>query len=83
MASDKKEANNYAVGEQARVISGPGCQVKLTLAGGENVAPGDQLVCGADGKVVKKGTGAGMVVAQTLHSSNVTGDAEIACKLLI
>ena len=83
VAADKKLTDNYAVGEQMRIINGPGCKVKLKLTGGENVAPGDQLQVGADGKVVKKGTGSGMVVAQALESSNVTADAWIAAKLLI
>lgn len=77
------EETAYAVGDQARLITGPGCHVKLLLKGGENVAVGDQLVCAADGKVAKQGTATAMVVAQALESSNVTGDAEIAAKLLI
>lgn len=86
VASDKLEANNYAVGDQARVIRGPsGLQVKVTLLASENVTRGDRLVTAANGKVAKQAVGAmgaqGSVVAIADESSNVTVDAEIAATL--
>ena len=81
VAADKKESDNYAVGEQARLLTGVYVG-KVTLLAAENVAPGDRLVTAADGKVAKLAVGAlgatGAVIAVALESSNVTVDAEIA-----
>ena len=81
VAADKKEADAYAVGEQARLLTGV-YEGKVTLLAGENVAPGDRLVTAANGKVAKLAVGAlgaqGSVIAVALESSNVTVDAEIA-----
>ena len=81
VAGDKKESDAYAVGEQARLLTGV-YKGKVTLLAGENVAPGDRLVTAANGKVAKLAVGAlgaqGSVIAVALESSNVTVDAEIA-----
>ncbi|MDH5390746.1 MAG: hypothetical protein OEX10_06300 [Candidatus Bathyarchaeota archaeon] len=81
VAPDKKESDAYAVGEQARLLTGV-YEGKVTLLAGENVAPGDRLVTAANGKVAKLAVGAlgaqGAVIAVALESSNVTVDAEIA-----
>jgi len=83
VAPDKLESDNYAVGDQCKVITGPsGIVVKLRLKAAENVTRGDPLVCAADGQVAKQAVGAmggqGSVVAIALESSNVTVLAEIA-----
>lgn len=78
--SGELEETAYAVGDQAKVVIGE-CIAKLTLLGGESVAPGDNLVSAADGKVAKQAVGAmgaqGMVIGQAMETSNVTVDAEI------
>ena len=80
VAPDKKEADAYAVGDQARVVKGE-CIAKLTLLASENVTRGDALVTAADGKLAKQAVGAmgsqGDVVGHAEESSNVTVDAEI------
>lgn len=81
VASDKKESDNYAVGDRAMLVEGE-CYAKLTLLAGEIVSPGDMLVAAANGKVAKQAVGAmgsqGQVIGQALESSNITVDAEIA-----
>lgn len=80
VAPNKKKSENYAVGDQARVVVGE-CLAVLTLLAGENVARGDRLVTAADGKLAKLATGAmgaqGSVVATAWESSNTVGDAQI------
>ena len=81
VAAEKKESDAYAVGEQARLLTGIYVG-KVTLLAAENVAPGDRLVTAADGKVAKLAVGAlgatGAVIGVALEASNVTVDAEIA-----
>jgi hypothetical protein len=76
----KLESDHYEVGDQVIVVMGE-CIAKLTLLASENVAPGDWLVCAADGKVAKQAVGAmggqGGPIGQALELSNVTVDAEI------
>jgi len=76
----KKKTDNYAVGDQAKVVVGE-CLAVLTLLASEDVTRGDPLVTAADGKLAKQAVGAmgaqGQVVATTYESSNVTVDAEI------
>lgn len=80
VAPDKKESDNYAVGEQVMVVKGE-CIAKLTLLANENVVLGDKLVTAADGKVAKLAVGAmgaqGDVVGTAEEASNVAQDAEI------
>jgi hypothetical protein len=80
VAPTKKKIDNYAVGDQAKVIFGE-CLAVLTLLANENVTRGDPLVTAADGKLAKQAVGAmggqGSVVAYAWESSNVTTDAEI------
>jgi hypothetical protein len=75
-----KKTDNYAVGDQARVVLGE-CLAVLTLLASENVTRGNPLVTAADGKLAKQAVGAmgaqGKVVAYAWESSNVTTDAEI------
>jgi hypothetical protein len=76
----KKKIDNYAVGDQAKVVIGE-CLAVLTLLASENVTRGDPLVTAADGKVAKLAVGAmgsqGKVIGFAWESSNVTADAEI------
>jgi len=81
---DQLEATAYAVGDQARVIIGGPCIVKLTITstGSGSVAPGDWLVCAANGKVSKDAVGAmggqGARVGQALGTwTQAVADAEI------
>lgn len=81
IAGDKKINDNYAVGEQARLLTGV-YEAKVLLLANENVEPGDRLVLAADGKVAKLAVGAagstGAVIAVAEESSNVAQDAWIA-----
>ncbi len=87
---DELEATAYAVGDQARVIVGGKAIVKLkiTSTGSGSVAPGDWLVCAADGKVSKVAVGTmggqGARIGQAYESwtESVT-DAEILVNLQI
>ena len=76
----KKKTDNYAVGDQAKVVIGE-CLAVLTLLANEAVTRGDALVTAANGKLAKQAVGAmgaqGQVVAYAWESSNVAQDAEI------
>jgi hypothetical protein len=76
----KKKTDNYAVGDQAKVVIGE-CLAVLTLLANESVTRGDALVTAANGKLAKQAVGAmgaqGQVVAYAWESSNVAEDAEI------
>ena len=71
---DQLEETAYAVGDQARVIIDGPAIVKLTITstGSGSVAPGDWLVCAANGKVSKDAVGTmggqGARVGQALGS---------------
>lgn len=87
---DQLEATAYAIGEQARVIIDGPVIVKLTITstGSGSVAPGDWLVCAADGKVSKDAVGAmgsqGAHVGQALGSwTQSLIDGEIFVRLHI
>jgi len=87
---DQLEATAYAVGDDARVIIGGKCTVKLTITstGSGSVAPGDWLVCAADGKVSKVAVGAmgaqGARIGQARESwTQSLTDGEILVKLQI
>jgi hypothetical protein len=76
----KKKTDNYAVGDQAKVVIGE-CLAVLTLLANEAVTRGDALITAANGKLAKQAAGAmgeqGQVVAYAWESSNVAQDAEI------
>jgi len=76
----KKKTDNYAVGDQAKVVIGE-CLAVLTLLANESVTRGDALVTAANGKLAKQAVGAmgaqGQVVAYAWESSNEASDQEI------
>ena len=76
----KKKTDNYAVGDQAKVVIGE-CLAALTLLANESVTRGDALVTAANGKLAKQAVGAmgaqGQVVAYAWESSNEASDQEI------
>jgi len=56
VAPDKLRTTAYARGDQARVIERGKCLVRLEAASAA-VAPGDPLVCAADGRMIKQAVG--------------------------
>jgi hypothetical protein len=76
----KKKTDNYAVGDQAKVVIGE-CLAVLTLLANEAITRGDALITAANGKLAKQAAGAmgeqGQVVAYAWESSNVAQDAEV------
>jgi hypothetical protein len=74
---DELEATAYAIGDQAKVITGGPCIVKCLFASAATgCAPGDKIGCAADGKV--KAYSAGSCVGKAMITVASGGpDAEV------